>query len=69
MVHRRAAVPLTITPKTTMQDNLKYALECVKATLAAYNPETATREELAECFARCNKGIEDAMNPIAPPTE
>jgi hypothetical protein len=60
-------------PKTTryntMIENLKFALESVKATLASYNTETATREELAECFARCNKGIEDALNPIAPPTE
>lgn len=52
-----------------MTENLKFALECVKATLASYSAETATREELAECFARCNKGINDALNPIAPPTE
>ena len=60
-------------PKTTRQntviENLQFALECVKATLASYNTKTATRAELAECFARCNKGIDDALNPIAPPTE
>jgi len=52
-----------------MTENLKFALECVKATLASYNPETAPREELAECHARCLKGVTDALNPATPPTE
>lgn len=44
--------------------NEKYLIESLLATLKYYDPETATLEELKECYHRCLTGIESYMHPI-----
>jgi len=53
------------------EEELQYALECIKATLDYYADETPTLERLIECRERCLNGVTAALspNPTTPPTE
>ncbi len=42
----------------------EFTLDCIKATLASYNPELATLEELAQCWIRCSRAVLNYYKPV-----
>lgn len=51
------------------EKELEFRIDCVRATLKSYDPETSTREQLQECCRRCLHAVtvENIMEiPTAP---